>query len=122
MAVHLILFAHGSSRASWRAPIEALAARVGEASGLPVVAAWLEAAQPDLMAAVGDAVAAGAQRIALLPLFWSSGGHVERDLPVQVDAARARWPEVAIDVLPTLGEHPLVVAAITAIAAAAAED
>jgi len=117
---HLILLAHGSPRAEWRLSIEALAERVRQATPVPVSLAWLEAAPPDLAAAGAAAVAAGAREVGVLPLFWSSGGHVARDVPDQVAALRHAWPGVVFEVLPTLGEHPRVVAAIADIAAALA--
>ncbi len=117
MKRHLILLAHGSPRAEWRLSIEALAERVRASTPVPVSLAWLEAAPPDLATAVATARAAGADHVGILPLFWSSGGHVARDLPDQVAHLRQRWPTTTFEVLPTLGEHPRVVAAIAAIAA-----
>ncbi|MEZ4468424.1 MAG: CbiX/SirB N-terminal domain-containing protein [bacterium] len=77
---HLVILAHGSSREAWRAPIEALSARIAERSAGPVHLAWLEAAPPDLEAVLAGAVAQGATAVRVLPLFWSSGGHVARDV------------------------------------------
>ncbi|MCA9527082.1 MAG: hypothetical protein KC549_12390, partial [Myxococcales bacterium] len=57
-ATHLVILAHGSSRAAWRQSIEALSARVEAGAPGAVHLAWLEAAEPDLLAAVAGAVAA----------------------------------------------------------------
>lgn len=109
----VILLAHGSSRPAWRAPFEALAARLGPATGL----AYLELCPPTLVEAVTTAAQAGITHVAVLPVFWSSGGHVARDVPGQVEAA-CHVPGIeAIDVLPAVGEHPKIIAALAEIVA-----
>jgi sirohydrochlorin cobaltochelatase len=119
MRDRLILFAHGSRREAWRAPLEALAARLGERVGRPdaVALAYLELCPPSLGEAAAAAVADGVERLRVLPLFMSGGGHVARDLPPLVDAARADCPGLRIEVLPALGEHPLVLEALGVIVA-----
>lgn len=121
MAHHLILLAHGSPREAWRQSIEALAERVRAATPVAVTVAWLEAASPDLFDAGSAAVRAGARRVGVLPLFWSGGGHVARDVPALLAQLRTAWPAAHFELLPVLGEHPRVVAAIAAIAAEAVE-
>ncbi|MCB9536154.1 MAG: CbiX/SirB N-terminal domain-containing protein [Myxococcales bacterium] len=122
MRDRLVLFAHGSRRGAWRAPLEALAARLGERLGRPeaVALAYLELCPPSLGEAAAAALADGVERLRVLPLFMSGGGHVAHDLPPLVEAARAACPGLRIEVLPALGEHPLVLEALAAIAADAA--
>ncbi len=114
-----MLVAHGSRRASWRAPLEALrdrlAERVGETE--PVRLAYLEACPPTVAEAVAAAVASGVTRVKVLPLFISGGGHVEHDLAPQVAALSEQHRDVTIELLPALGEHPLVLDALALIAA-----
>lgn len=119
MRDRLILFAHGSRREAWRSPLEALAARLGERLGRPdgVALAYLELCPPTLGEAAATAAAEGVERLRVLPLFMSGGGHVARDLPPLVESARAACPGLVIEVLPALGEHPLVLDALAAIAA-----
>jgi sirohydrochlorin cobaltochelatase len=100
----LILVAHGSRDPRWRAPFERL--RDELRSELPVELAFLELAPPDFAQATAAAVAAGARRIRVLPLFMAGGAHVERELPALVDAARAAHPGVTFELLGAIGEHP----------------
>ena len=107
----VILLAHGSSRAAWRAPFEALAARLGPSTRM----AYLELCPPTLVEAATAAAAAGITHIAVLPVFWSSGGHVARDVPGHVEAARAVPGIESIEVLTAVGEHPRIIEALGAI-------
>lgn len=109
---NLILLAHGSRRPAWRRPFDALADRLGP----DVHLAFLEGCPPTLSEAVGQAAAAGADAVAVLPVFWSSGGHVARDVPGEVAAAEAAHG-LPVEVLPTVGEHPAIIAALAGIAA-----
>ena len=107
----VILLAHGSSRAAWRAPFEALATRLGPTTRI----AYLELCPPTLVDVVTAAAEAGITRIAVLPVFWSSGGHVARDVPGQVEAARQVPGIESIEVLTAVGEHPKIIAALATI-------
>lgn len=109
----LILFAHGARDPAWRAPLDALAQRMRAA--LPacrVSVAFLEFMSPSLPEALDAAAAAGARRIEVAPVFWAAGGHLKQDVPVLLEAARARLPEVVIRLWPTLGESDAVLDAV----------
>ncbi len=117
MQERLVILAHGSRRTSWRLPIERLAARLSERLGAAHVAvAYLELCEPDLVAVAAQAVADGVTQLRVLPLFWSGGGHVARDVPPQVDAVRAAHPTLGVIVEPAVGEHPALVDAMVQIA------
>lgn len=117
MSARLILVAHGSRRASWRAPLDALTGRVQARLGPDAVRlAFMELCPPDLETVVAEAVADGVTRIRILPLFMSSGGHVKHDIAPTIDALAAAHPGVDVQLLPALGEHPLVLDALCAIA------
>jgi len=92
---------------------ERLAAHLG---GDAVRLAYLELCPPTIATAIEAAVTAGASRIRVLPLFISGGGHVQADVAPQVEAAAARHPDVSVELLPALGEHPVVMEAVCAIA------
>lgn len=102
----LILFAHGSRDPGWAAPFERVAQRVsaGDVADTSVRLAYLEFASPTLPSAVAAAVAEGASRVRVLPLFMAAGAHLRRDLPALVAEARTRAPGVQIDVLPAIGD------------------
>lgn len=102
----VILLAHGARSERWAQPFEAIRdLLVARQPGLPVSLAFLELMQPDFGAACDRLAAAGAARIVVCPLFLGVGGHVARDIPLLIEAARERWPAVTIHATPTLGEN-----------------
>jgi sirohydrochlorin cobaltochelatase len=113
----LLLVGHGSRRESWRLPLEAMRDRLAERAGVeePIRLAYLEACPPTVAEVAGEAVEAGETRLLVLPLFISAGGHVRHDLAPQVEAVRRAHPELTVELLPALGEHPLVLDALAAI-------
>ena len=121
MSAGIVLFAHGSRDPGWAAPFERLALRVRERRpDARVAVAYLELTPPTLEDAVAALVADGAREIAVVPVFLAPGGHVRRDLPVIVEALRARHPAARLRVLPTIGEADAVTGAIAAWIAAEA--
>lgn len=116
----LVLLAHGSPDPRWRAPFEKLTSTLRERLGAErIQLAYLEFAAPTLYEAAGAAARAGFSRLRILPLFMAGGGHVERDIPVQVEQLCWELPEIAVDILPPVGEDPRVAAAISEIVAEA---
>ena len=116
----LILFAHGARDPRWAAPFEAVAARVRAAQpGLPVRLAYLELMTPDLAGAGAELVAAGCDRVTVLPMFLGAGGHVRRDLPTLLDGLRAAHPGTVWIQQPPVGELPSVMDAMAQAAVAA---
>ncbi len=117
MKTGLILFAHGSRDPRWAEPFARLMAEVaGARPDQPAALAYLEILSPDVMGAAQALVGQGCGALRIVPLFLGQGGHVRRDLPGLVDALRARFPDVTVDLLPAVGEHPDVLAAIAAVA------
>lgn len=109
MTARVILIAHGSraevANEAHRQVSSALAARTGE----PVVAAFLELAEPSIPDAIDAAVADGAVEILLLPYFLHPGRHLRSDLPRLAGEARDRHPQVAVELLPAFGEDEGVI-------------
>ena len=109
----IVLFAHGSRDPDWRAPIEAVAARMRALDPAARVAcAYLEHTRPDLPAAVQTLLAAGARAIAIWPMFLGVGRHARADLPRLVDELRAKHPDIAFALHPAIAEHPAVLEAL----------
>ena len=109
----ILLFAHGARDPAWARPFESIAAQIRAAApGTPVVLGFLELMTPGLDAAAQTLAEAGCQRITVIPLFLGAGGHVRRDLPVLLDAARAAHPGVQIDATPAIGETEVVTRAL----------
>ena len=108
----LILFGHGSRDARWAEPFERLAARVRAHGGAEVRLAYLESLVPNLATAAEELVAGGARSIHIVPLFFGQGGHVRRDLPLQVEALRRRHPGVNFLCATAIGEDDAVLDAL----------
>ncbi|MES2635588.1 MAG: CbiX/SirB N-terminal domain-containing protein [Pseudomonadota bacterium] len=113
----VVLFGHGSRDPLWRAPMDAVAARIAQRSPeLVVRCAFLELAQPDLGAAVAELVSAGTTQVTIVPMFLGAGRHVREDLPVLVDALRRDHPTLELALMAPVGEHPLVLDLLAEIA------
>jgi sirohydrochlorin cobaltochelatase len=111
----IILFAHGARDPEWAAPFgmiqrELQAARPDAQVGL----AFQDFMTPTLEAAVAQAVARGAKRAVLVPLFMAQGGHLKQDLPLLVGKIRERHPQIELQLLPAIGDAPEILQAITA--------
>lgn len=113
----VVLFSHGSRDPLWRAPIEAVAARIkADHPQRPVVCAYLELSEPPLAQAVAGLVAAGATHVTVVPMFLGTGKHAREDLPVLVQQLRDTHPQVTIHVQPAIGEDPRMTALMANIA------
>jgi len=110
----VLLIAHGSRNPAAQADHERLCGLVGAAAGVTVHPAYLELAEPGIADAVADAVAAGADRVRLVPLFLHTGNHVARDIPGIVEAARGDHPGVTIQLDEHVGADPGLVDLIAA--------
>lgn len=111
----LILFVHGARDPVWAVPFERVLARVrADAPGCDARLAFLEFMSPDLGSAIADLVASGRKSIRVAPLFLGPGGHLRRELPELVAAARAAHPGVRIDLKPPAGEDEGVADALAA--------
>lgn len=102
----LILAAHGSRREASNDEVRALAARLGDRAVPPyseVAAAFLELTEPTIDQAIVAAVDRGASEVIVLPYLLAAGRHVVKDIPEQVEKARAACPQVSIEIRPYLG-------------------
>ncbi len=103
----LILFAHGARDARWSVSLQALATQLElHAGGASVRTAFLELQTPTLPQALDAAASEGARRIHVVPVFWAGAGHIDNDLPPLLAEFGARYPQVAVGVLPVLSELP----------------
>ncbi len=121
MKTGLLLFAHGARDARWAEPFQDVQRRVQLLRpGVPVQLAFLEFMGPTLPAACAELVAAGCTRIDVVPLFLGTGGHVRKDLPLLLDAARAEHASVQLQLQlhRSIGEVDTVMQAMAQAAAA----
>jgi len=116
----LLLIAHGSREAEANADLHYLAdelRRTGEY--VAVVASFLELAEPSIAAGGTQCVAAGAERVVLVPYFLSAGVHVRRDLTAARDHLAGQFPVVDFLLAAPLGRHPQLLQIVAERASAA---
>ncbi len=117
MGKAIILFGHGSRDPLWRLPMETVAARLRAMEpGTPVRCAYLELEAPDLAAAAGELVDAGAQQVTIVPMFLGTGRHAREDLPKLVEELRTRHPAVSFVLQKPVGEDGRVLELLAQIA------
>jgi len=102
---HTILLAHGSRDPRWSQPFRDLCSKLGSRTAR-ISLAFMELCDPDLQVAIDQAVAGGATRIAVLPLFLAAGRHLREDVPGQIERIR-QTHGVVITLLPAIGEQPV---------------
>jgi sirohydrochlorin cobaltochelatase len=118
----IILFAHGSRDALWRAPIEAVAAQIKQQSHyMDVACAYLELTTPDLPSTALSMIARGVQHIVILPMFLGVGRHAREDLPALVKQLQSEHPHISFDLRRAIGEEPQLTKVIAQIALTAIE-
>jgi sirohydrochlorin ferrochelatase len=93
----VILLAHGSQSPRAEEGLQEIASQVKERlGGSQVTLAFLQFNRPNLPEAIAGAVAKGMKRIVVVPFFLAPGVHVRKDIPAELDQARARHPGVEI--------------------------
>lgn len=92
-----VILGHGSRSPAAVGEVYELARQV-EAAGLysPVEVAFMSMNQPDLGRGIEAAVAKGARRIVVVPLFLTEGVHVREDIPQLVAREAGNHPGVEI--------------------------
>ena len=106
------LLAHGSRNPQWRLPFEVIAARLQVAQPQRrIMLCYLELWTPSLDEGMREAYAAGLRQYRISPLFWSSGRHLQEDLPALVAQLRAELPGCEIRVDGPLGESEMIIRA-----------
>jgi sirohydrochlorin cobaltochelatase len=111
----IVLFAHGARDPEWARPFEAIRAAIQrERPEFPIRLAYLEMMSPTLEQAVDELVQAGAPAITIFPLFMAQGGHLRHDVPVLLQALRAKHARVPISLESAIGDVPEILEAISA--------
>ncbi|MDX5297821.1 MAG: CbiX/SirB N-terminal domain-containing protein [Gammaproteobacteria bacterium] len=106
----VILLAHGSRDPHWIATFEQLAAPT-LGLDIPAFVAYMELARPTLEEAIETAVAKGAQRVRIVPLFLAAGKHLREDVPAMLKDLQPHY-SVPLELLAPVGEHPALAVAI----------
>ena len=108
-----IVFAHGSRIESANEAVRSAADALARTGGFShVQPAFLELGQPDLPGAVSRLVAAGVDRIVVIPYFLTLGIHMERDLPALIQNISNEYNGLEIAVTSPLDGHPGLIQAL----------
>lgn len=59
-----------------------------------VEAGFLQLAKPDLEEVVKKVVKEGAKRVVIIPLLLFSGNHVKKDIPLEIEKQKEKYPDV----------------------------
>jgi sirohydrochlorin cobaltochelatase len=104
----LILLAHGSKNPQWAKPFEKLVCELKhEVGDGKVFLCFMENAEPSMHQVAKGLAENGTRHLRILPLFMATGNHLQQDIPAQVAAVRTELPELTVELLPPVGEHPL---------------
>lgn len=109
----IVLFGHGARDPEWTKPFKAVQARLQRMIPDAIVAtAFLEFNEPTLEETIAAIAESGSEKIIIIPLFIAVGVHLKRDLPQILTRLRQRYPAIAINVTPALGEADVMLDAI----------
>jgi sirohydrochlorin ferrochelatase len=106
----LLLIAHGSRRPEANDDLEHLAEQLRERGRYCFVQpSFLELTSPTIAEGGAACVAAGAQRVLMLPYFLAPGIHACDDMASARTELAGRFPDVEFLLAQPLGRHPLLV-------------
>lgn len=104
MKTGIVLLSHGSRSPEAQVTVQELLEMVKEKSQYYYVGgAALQFNQPDLPAALAEAVSAGSERIIVAPVFLYMGLHMKEDIPEILAEERKKYPQVAIVMTRNIG-------------------
>jgi sirohydrochlorin cobaltochelatase len=109
----LIIICHGSplheANEGFIALVHRIAGKLGVGNVLPAFFALLRPNIPDQIA---ELASRGVTRILLMPYFLFQGKHVNIDIPEILAECREWFPDVTLEMLPTLENDPAVEAIV----------
>jgi len=82
----------------------------------------MEFVGPTLMDVAHECVQQLTLNIRLLPLFMAVGAHLSMDIPEEAARVRLQFPQLAVEVLPPIGEDARVIRLVEQIAIEAANQ
>ena len=109
MTEALLLVGHGSRVAEGNRQFLSLVEEVRAAIGGGLVQpCFIELAEPDVGTGLARCVAAGAERVVVLPVMLFAAGHAKVEIPGYLDEARRRYPQVEFAYGRPFGVDPLL--------------
>ncbi|MGH7963348.1 MAG: CbiX/SirB N-terminal domain-containing protein [Candidatus Binatia bacterium] len=104
----IVLVGHGSRVSAANEEFLRFVTLFRETTGFPVEPGFVELAEPTLPQALARATESGAREVAVLPFVLFAAGHIKSDIPLHIQAARARYPQVRFAQGTPIGLHPTV--------------
>ncbi len=92
----IILMGHGSRDSEGAEEFLTFVERVAARLSRPVYPGFLELAKPPIVTTMQGVIQTGASNILAIPWMLLGAGHVKNDLPVAIQVARRRYPQVTI--------------------------
>lgn len=121
--VRLVLFAPGNQESRLRKPFEELADGLRNELGKDNLRlAYIHSSSPSLADVAHEAASDGVARLRILPLLLAAGELLEKEIPEQASVVRAQVPQITVEVLPSVGEHPRMQTLLHALAREAARS
>lgn len=107
MKTALLVLGHGSKAPEATETLAAVTAMIREKVSYDRVEyASLQLSEPLMSAVIKDLVAAGMERILVIPFLIAVGQHVKTDIPEELAAMRAEYPAVEMHLGSPLGADP----------------
>jgi sirohydrochlorin cobaltochelatase len=104
-----LLVAHGSRDERWKQPFQALIQRIKRTSSHALVdLCYMEMTTPTADDVLATLDVSRLTHLQILPLFMAAGAHVAHEIEEMKRSIAQRFPHLTVDVLPPIGEHPLV--------------
>lgn len=113
----LVLLAHGSSDPAWQKPFQEMAASIAANQPHPVRLGFMELCGPSLDDIAKEIPAQSPTDVEILPLFFSAGRHLRKDVPKQIERLNQEYGHLSFTLHDPVGFHPKMTEALTAIAA-----
>ncbi len=101
----ILLVGHGSPHAAGNAEYMQFAETLETRLGVTVQPCFLELAEPSIMDGIRLCAEAGAEHIAVLPLFLGPAGHQKNDVPAILAHARQTYPNLTLRYGTPIGAH-----------------
>ncbi|MCM3109505.1 sirohydrochlorin chelatase [Lederbergia lenta] len=70
---------------------------------------FLELAEPNIMEGITQCVERGATQIAIIPILLLTAGHAKEDIPIEIEKAKMKYPQIRFTYGETFGIHPKLI-------------
>jgi sirohydrochlorin cobaltochelatase len=105
----ILLVGHGSRDAEGNEELLRFAENVNNrVPGVHVETCFLEFAKPNIQQGIDNCVKAGAKRIVLVPIILFAAGHAKIHIPMEIDRAKQKYPDITFAYGRPIGIHEKV--------------